>query len=63
METIIEVIDNDTIKKTRSIQVEELACRSELEDKKNRNLITIKALEDENRQIDIDLEDFPAKEE
>lgn len=61
METIITVIDNDTIKKTRSIQVEELASRSGLEDRKQRNQVTIQALQDENKQIDIDLMDFPIK--
>lgn len=63
METIITVIDNDTIKKTTNMPVEELVSRPELEDKKRRNLITIQALQDENRQIDIDLGDFPVKEE
>jgi len=63
MEITIEVIDNDTIKKTRNVPVEELVSRPELEDKKRRNLVTIQALQDENRQIDIDLQDFPAKEE
>jgi len=62
METTIEVIDNDTIKKTRNVQIEELASRSELEDRKQRNQITIQALQDENKQIDIDLMDFPLKE-
>jgi len=61
METI-EVINNDTIKKTKNVPVEELVSRVELEDKKKRNLITIQTLQDENKQIDIDLMDFPLKE-
>jgi len=61
METI-KVIDNDTIKKTKNVPVEELVLRVELEDKKKRNLITIQTLQDENKQIDIDLMDFPLKE-
>ena len=60
METIT-VIDNDTILKTKNVPVEELVSRSELEDKKKRNLITIQTLQDENKNIDINLLDFPIK--